>query len=393
MLTGQYPHRLEAGADLWGELPAKFPVYPILLERAGYHVGLWGKGWGPGDFKAGGYTQNPAGKAYKSFADFMQSVPEGKPFCFWLGSHNPHRPYQKGIGAQQGLKAASVVVPSFWPDVPEARDDILDYYYNSQVFDEQVGQVLDLLEKSGKLRNTLVVVSGDNGWPFPRAKCNLYDAGTRQPLAVMWPARIKAGRTSDDFINLMDLAPTFLEAGGAKSNADMNGRSFLRLLTGDEPSGSRNTVFLERERHANVRKGDLGYPMRAVRTREFLYIRNLRPDRWPAGDPELWKSVGPFGDIDPGPTKDFILNHRAEPKYAQFFELACAKRPAEELYDIGKDPEQLHNLASDPAYASARQKLADQLDQWRKQTGDPLPGEGDDPFDHYPYFANDKPKN
>jgi N-sulfoglucosamine sulfohydrolase len=389
MLTGQYPHRLEAGADLWSFLPKKYPVYPDLLEKAGYHIGLWGKGWGPGDFKVGGYTQNPAGKAYKDFPEFLQSVPAGRPFCFWFGSHDPHRPYQVGEGAAHGLRIDSVRVPPMWPDVPEVRGDIMDYYDRSMRFDSQLGEVLASLEKAGKLQNTIVLVSGDNGWPFPRGKCNLYDAGTRQPLAVMWPARIKPGQVCDDFINMMDFAPTFLDAAGLKPPGEMTGRSFLGLLTGAENPGSRKTVFVERERHANVRRGDIGYPMRAVRTREFLYVRNLKPDRWPAGDPQRWVSVGPFGDCDPGPTKDFILNHRDDPKYASFFELSFAKRPAEELFDVAKDPDDLHNVADVPADAGHLADMRKLLDDWMQQTADPMINDGDDPFDRYPYFGND----
>lgn len=392
MLTGQYPHRLEAGADLWSYLPRKYPVYTDLLEKAGYHVGLWGKGWGPGDFKAGGYTQNPAGKAYKSFPNFLLSVPAGIPFCFWFGSHDPHRPYKAGEGVAHGLKIDTVRVPPMWPDVPEVRGDILDYYDRSMRFDSQLGEVLSALEKAGKLQNTLVLVSGDNGWPFPRGKCNLYDAGTRQPLAVIWPAKIKPGQVCDDFINMMDFAPTFLEAAGLKPPAEMTGRSFLGLLTGAEKPGSRNTVFVERERHANVRRGDVGYPMRAVRTRQFLYVRNLKPDRWPAGDPQRWVSVGPFGDCDGGPTKDFILDHRDNPVYAHFFQLSFAKRPAEELYDVAKDPDDLHNVAADPTYAKPLTEMRGLIDNWMKDTADPMVKGGDDPFDHYPYVGNDGPR-
>src|SRR5262249_48595920 len=177
-------------------------------------------------------------------------------------------------------------------------------------------------------------------------KANLYDGGTRQPLAVRWPARVKHGQVSDDFINLMDLAPTFLEAAGLKPTPEMTGHSFLRLLTGKQKSGSRNVVFLERERHANVREGSQGYPIRAIRTRDFLYLRNLRPDRWPAGDPQPYKDPNrPFGDCDDGPTKNYILDHREEPATQKFFELCFAKRPTEELYDLRNDPHQLNNLA------------------------------------------------
>ena len=279
-------------------------------------------------------------------------------------------------------------MPPFWPDNDVSRNDVLDYYWKVERYDREVGELLDLLDKAGKLTNTLVIMTGDNGWPFPRCKANLYDGGTRQPLAVRWPAQCKPGQVSDDFINLMDLAPTCLEAAGLKPLPEMTGRSFLGLVTGAEKSGSRNTVFLERERHANVRVGDVGYPMRAIRTREFLYLRNLRPDRWPAGDPEAHKDPDrAFGDCDDGPTKNFILDHREEPGVQQFFQLCFAKRPAEELYDLSKDPHQIDNVAGQPGYAAAQKRLRAQLDQWMKDTADPRAVKDDDHWDSYPYFG------
>lgn len=113
LLTGQSFWRLESGGNLWSVLPNKFRVYPDLLEAAGYHVGLQGKGWGPGDFKGGGWTRNPAGPLYKDFATFLRGVPAGKPFCFWYGSSDPHRPYDAGSGARSGLKPELVQVPPF----------------------------------------------------------------------------------------------------------------------------------------------------------------------------------------------------------------------------------------------------------------------------------------
>lgn len=387
MLTGQAPHRLAEGGNLHGFLPQRFQVYPDLLEAAGYSVGFTRKGWGPGNFQAGGRTRNPAGPNFQSFADFLKTVPDGKPFCFWFGSQDPHRAYVKDSGAQSGMKLEDVRVPPYWPDSPEVRGDILDYYFEVQRFDREVGELLALLEKAGKLENTLVVISADNGRPFPRSKANLYDAGTRQPLAVRWPARVKGGRTIDDFITLADLAPTFLEAAGRKPLPEMTGRSFMGLLTGEEKPGRRNTVFVERERHANVRKGDLGYPARAVRTKEFLYIRNFRPDRWPAGDPELHFSVGTFGDCDESPTKDFILNRRAEKGGAEFFRLSFEKRPAEELFDLRKDPDQIRNVAAESAYAGAKREMRVLLDRWMRETGDPRATTDDDRWDKYPFFG------
>jgi arylsulfatase A-like enzyme len=394
ILTGQCPHRLEEGANLFGFLPKKFPVYPNLLEAAGYHIGMTGKGWSPGNYQAGGYARNPAGPRFKDLAAFLESVPEGKPFCFWFGSFDPHRPYESGSGARRGMKPQDVVLPPYWPDAPEVRADVLDYYGEVERFDHQVGEMLDLLEKAGRLENTMVVVTGDNGWPFPRCKANLYDRGTRQPLAVRWPAKVKGGRTLDDFVTLTDLATTFLEAAGVRPPPEMTGRSILGLLTGAEQPGTRTAVFLDRERHALVRPDKAGYPIRAVRTRDFLYLRNLRPDRWPVGDPEGTGGFGPFGDCDNGPTKKYLLDHRDEPGMAKHMELCFGKRPAEELYDLKKDPDQLRNVAGQPEYATARQELRAALDRWMHETADPRADTGDDRWDRYPYFFfdSDTPK-
>ncbi|PYI87935.1 MAG: heparan N-sulfatase, partial [Verrucomicrobia bacterium] len=387
ILTGQAPHRLEEGGNLHGFLPNKFPVYPELLERAGYVVGFSGKGWGPGNFQAGGRTRNPAGPNSGSFKAFLKNVPADKPFCFWFGSHDPHRPYEKGSGVAAGLNPRDVIVPPCLPDTPEIRSDILDYYLEVQRFDHDVGELLGAIEAAGQSQNTLVVISGDNGWPFPRGKANLYDAGTRQPLAIRWPAKVASGKTIDAFVNLADLAPTFLHAAGLKPLPGMTGQSLLPLPTGKTQPG-RDMVFVERERHANVRKGDLSYPARAVRTKEFLYIRNLRPDRWPAGDPEMWKAVGPFGDCDGSPSKEFLLGHRDESEFAKLFQLAFAKRPAEELYDLSKDPHQIVNVADRSEYVAAKKKLRARLDRWMTDTKDPLATSDDDPWDRYPYFGS-----
>jgi arylsulfatase A-like enzyme len=390
ILTGQAPHRLESGGNLWGFLPAKYPVYPDLLEHAGYVVGMHGKGWGPG--KVVDRRRNPAGPAFKSFEHFLATVPADKPFCFWFGSNDPHRPYDPGSGTAAGMDPARVTVPPYLPDAPEVRNDLLDYYAEVQRFDRDTGRILEALEKAGRLDDTIVVMTSDNGMPFPRCKTNLYDSGSHMPLAVRWGARVKGGRTSDAFVSLTDLCPTFLEAAGLQPAADVTGRSFLKLLTGEaEGAAGRDRVFVERERHANVRRGDQSYPSRAVRTDKFLYVRNLRPHLWPAGDPEVWKAVGPFGDIDPGPSKTLLLSRRQDANFARFFDLACAKRPAEELYDLAKDPDQLHNVAGDAAYRPDLGRLRDELDHWMTQTADPRAAGGGayEAFDRYPYFGGD----
>ena len=284
------------------------------------------------------------------------------------------------------MKPEQVEVPGFLPDTPEVRQDILDYYFEVQRFDRELGAIVESLERAGELDNTIVIVTSDNGMPFPRAKATVYDGGARVPLAIRWPGIADGGRVIDSLVSLTDLAPTILEAAGLKPLDVMTGRSLLALLKGEAQAG-RDRVFIERERHANVRRGDLSYPVRAIRTRDYLYIRNFRPDRWPAGDPEKYFSVGPFGDIDGGPTKSLLLDRRTDPAIEPFFRLATAKRPAEELYDLKRDPDQVENIAGNSAYRDAQQRLRSELDRWLGESGDPRATADDDRWDRFPYYG------
>jgi arylsulfatase A-like enzyme len=390
ILTGRYPHQLEEGGSLWGTLPSRYAVYPDLLEASGYVVGLKGKGWGPGDVGASGRSRNPAGPKYDSLAAFLKGVPAEKPFAFWYGSGNPHRPYPAGAGPRLAAAAARVAVSPAWVDTAETRADVLDYYQEVEAFDAELGSVLADLQASGHLADTLLVVTSDNGMPFPRAKANVYDAGTHLPLIVRWPGRVRAGSRSTAFVNLLELGPTFLDAAGLPVPKEMAGRSLLPLLRGARQPG-REHVFIERERHANVRKGDLSYPVRAVRTGRYLYVRNLRPDRWPGGDPQMHFSVGTYGDCDDGPTKQVVLGHEGDAEHGAAFARSFAKRPAEELYDVVKDPHQIVDLAGRPALAAVKAKLGAQVDAWMKATSDPRVDPKDDRWDAFAYYGNPGP--
>jgi uncharacterized sulfatase len=407
MLTGQWHWRLEEGANLWSTLPAKFDVYPDLLESAGYHVGYTRKGWGPGYNEPGGRTRNPAGPRYKNFTEFLNARPQDRPFCFWFGSTDPHRPYKRRSGVESGMNLRDVEVPACFPDSPQVRTDICDYYWEVQRFDTEVGGLLKILEDKGELDNTLVVISGDNGMPFPRCKSNLYDLGTNVPLAARWPEAVRGGRVVQDFISLTDLAPTFLEAAGLKPTPDMTGLSFMNILTSDK-SGKvdrrRDHVLTGKERHVPAQEsGPAGYPMRAIRTHDFLYIRNYKPDRWPSGAPkgyaepvqiDVSRPRGThfgYADVDAAPTKSYMIKYQDEPQVAELFELAFAKRPAEELYDLRTDPGQLNNLAGEPQYAMTKSKLAAGLLAELRAAEDPrVLGRGD-VFDNYPYYGGGVP--
>ncbi|HEY3319982.1 MAG TPA: sulfatase [Planctomycetota bacterium] len=417
ILTGQWPFRLEIGAHLYGTLPAKYDVYPDLLEKSGYHVGLTRKGWAPGGVTEGGRTRNPAGPNYKDFDAFLAARPQGKPFCFWFGSHDPHRPYDWESGVKSGLKLEDVFVPPYLPDCETVRKDICDYYWKIQRYDREVGQLLATLEKIGELENTVVVMAGDNGWPFPRSKATCYETGTHVPLAIRWPAKFKGNRVVDDFASLADLAPTFCELGGVTPPQMMSARSLLNVLSSDKSGQvdpARDHVLTCMERHAWGRPREVapvsvpagggfnGYPMRALRTDKFHYIRNFKPDRWPACDPNGYEVPGAqpftyekltaktftaFADCDASPSKAWMLLHRDEPAVKPLYQLAFEKHPARELYDLQKDPYQMKNVAEDPAYAEAVKTLDAQLMAELKATADPRALGAGDEFDKYPIYG------
>ncbi|REG85436.1 sulfatase family protein [Algoriphagus antarcticus] len=369
ILLGRYPHQNEDGGNLWSEFPAQYPSYVSILEKAGYFNGSTRKGWGPGDFQVSGLDHNPAGQPYEDFKSFLTERSNDQPFTFWFGSTDPHREYATNSGIQTGMALDEVQVPGFFPDVDCVRNDILDYYFEVERFDRECGQLIKMLEELGELDNTIIVMTSDNGMPFPRSKANLYDYGTRMPLVIRWPEKVNPGTVIDDFVNFVDFAPSFVEAAGL-SAPTMSGQSLWPLLAGEKQD--REQVYLERERHANVRKGDLSYPMRAVRDHEYLYIWNPMPERNPAGDPSVHQSVGQYGDVDNSITKYLIMSMEGKPNAGSpdFFKLAFDKRPEVELYDVISDPYQLNNLAEDKAFATVKTRMREKLQSWMKETGD-----------------------
>lgn len=402
LLTGRNPWQLEAGVNLWSVLPAETPTYPDILANEGYHVGLTNKGWGPGSIEASGRTENPAGRSYDSrtntppspamsskdyaanFEDFLGQRPDGTPFCFWYGAKEPHRPYHPGSGLASGKRLEEVDVPPFLHDADEVRSDLLDYALEIEWFDTHLGRMLDLLESRGELDSTIVIVTGDNGMPFPRAKATVYEIGMHVPLAIRWGDFVPPSRRVTDLVTFVDLAPTLLEAAGAQIPRDTTGVSLMPVLASSESGRvdpARNWAVTGRERHAFCRPENVGYPIRCLRTDDFAYIRNFEPDRWPAGDPPS------FGDIDGSPTKHYMMAHRNDETVKPLFARAFGKRPAEELYAIADGYACDHNLADSPEYAETVSKMRDRLESILRAQSDPRVVGGAETIDTYRYFG------
>ncbi len=427
VLSGRYFWNCGMGAILQGAVwDEAIPTYPLLLEQAGYHIGYTYKVWSPGrpadapygvprtryqtrnwmacfsqsatslvsEHGVEGAKEKVLDEVDESFDAFLKARPADKPFCYWWGPTNTHRKWQQGSGkALWGIDPDSLKgrMPDFLPDVHEVREDFADYLGECMAFDAGLGRLLKRLEAAGELDNTLVVVSGDHGVPgMPRGKCNLYDAGNEVALAIRLPGTVPSGRVVDDVVNLMDLAPTFLDAGGVPPPAGTDGRSLLPLLTSPragQVEPERTFVVTGRERHvAAAREGNLPYPQRAIRTADYLYIINFEPDRWPMGDPRgLDDPAAPppsyealredtfaaYADLDSSPTKAWMVHHRAETDVRPLYELGFGKRPAEELYDVRHDPDHLVNLSGRPTYAAVRDGLREQLMRELRSHGDP----------------------
>jgi N-sulfoglucosamine sulfohydrolase len=441
LLSGQYFFRTHLGAILRGaHWDDSIPAYPLLLRAAGYHIGKTYKVWSPGTPADAPYGTNAfnyasAGGRFNQFSvnvakmvaagqplaaakqelfnevtgnfdAFLAARPAGQPFCYWFGPTLTHRKWQRGSGkAQWGIEPDRLKgkVPAFLPDVPEIREDLADYLGLAQAFDTALGLFLKKLEAMGELDNTIIAMSGDHGAPgFTHGKCNLYDFGTGVSLAIRGPG-VKGGRVVDDFVNLMDLAPTFLEVGGVKPPAVMTGRSLVPVLASTK-SGlvdpARTWVITGRERHVeDAREGYVGYPQRSLRTKDFLYIINFKPDRWPMGDPKnLNQGKDPsltelientritLSDMDSSPTKAWLITHREDTEGRAFYDYAFAKRPEEELYATTADPHQVKNLAADPKFADVRAKMRKQLLDELKRVEDPRVS-ADPKFDKPPFVG------
>ncbi len=389
ILTGRNSWQLGAGANHVPILPGDYKAFPVALEENGYFVGHTGKGWGPGRAGRPMVGKDFGGDHTKALEKFLEKRPDDKPFFFWYGAHEPHRGYRYKSGVESG-KARSDIdrVPAYWPDTKKVRNDMLDYAVEVEQFDKRLVRMLDMLEAAGELGDTLVVVTSDHGMPFPRVKGQAYDAANHVPLAIMWPEGIaNPGRTVDDYVSFIDFAPTFLAVAGVDwREAGMSptpGKPLTDIFESSESgqvNPERDHVLIGKERHDIGRPYNWGYPIRGIHKDNMLYLRNFKPERWPVGNPETG-----YPNCDGSPTKTVVLNTRTDAQNRHYWRWCFGKRPAEELYNVEKDPDCVNNLADDPAYAEKKRALKAQLYRELKAQEDPRMFGRGHVFDEYRY--------
>ncbi|MDA1122441.1 MAG: sulfatase [Bacteroidetes bacterium] len=397
LLTARNSWQLKEAANHFNNFPAEFKTYPEALKDFGYFTGYTGKGWGPGNpGEVDGKERELCGKRWDSkvldppttgiakvdysenFMDFFKNKPDDQPFYFWYGGREPHRRYEYGSSLKAGKKLSDIKeVPAFFPDNDIVRTDMLDYALEIEYFDSHVTKILDFLESKGELDNTIVIVTSDHGMPFPRAKSDEYDYSNHIPLAMMWGKNIKnPGRVVEEYVSLIDVAPTFLELVGINWDESgmqvTSGTSLLPFLKG-ENKDFRDYVLIGKERHDVGRPNDYGYPIRGIVQDGWMYLRNYRPDLWPACNPECGYST-----VDGSPTKTEILEsrHNAETKF--YWDWSFGKRPDEELFYLPDDPYCISNLSSEENHESIRGNLIIKMEEELKNQSDPrMFGEGD----------------
>ena len=376
---------------------------PVPGERGGYRYSL---AIYKGDLQhAKDSIQKELVKGYRTTIQNLLKQSGEQPFYFVFGSICCHRPWIRGSGKElwgidpDDLKGK---LPAVLPEVPDVREDMADYMGEIQAIDLMLQVFMEELDKVGELENTVIIATGDNGPPgFTHGKTNLYDFGIAAPLMISGPIVNKPGRMVSDFVNLMDLSPTFIDIAGGVVPDEMDGKSIYPLLISEKEGRideDRNYVAVGRERHVhNARPGNLSYPSRAIRTDNMTYIYNQHNERWVQGDPyqsaneadpEKLYNLGVngltvFKDIDASPTKAWNMSKRDDLQNEKYWHWMLGPRPEHELYQIS-DTYQIHNLSDQMNYKKNIRNLSDKLEKIRKQTNDPRLK---DTFDNPPWTS------
>ena len=371
LLTGLYPVRSGAYPNHSHVKPGTKSL-PHYLKALGYRSACVGKThFGPmacypfdkmlpmrGE-KAGGKGEDDGDGALdtRAMEQFVRAK-AAQPFCVYVATHEPHGPWTKGD--KSAYNPAKLKIPPYLVDTPETRHGLAAYYAEVTYMDAQVGDVLQLLEKTGHTQDTLFLFFSEQGSSVPQGKWTCYDPGIRVAAIARWPGKIKPGTENAALVQYVDVLPTLLEAAGGQppvSPAEIDGSSFLGVLLG-KTDRHREYVFAEHTARGIIR-GPEAYGTRAVRDTRWKLIVNLEPDAEFSNAIsngallKSWRQKGEAGDA-----------------FARVQAGRYTKRPAVELYDLQADPWELTNVVRKPENADTVARLRAQLDAWMKQQGD-----------------------
>jgi N-sulfoglucosamine sulfohydrolase len=379
LMTGRSPVAVRM-VRFTSPLPADVVALPDLLrDRAGYFTGVAGRSYHLDGPATGGQRAAPelgrvmdeqglrtftrrvdyvekAGGGMRDFGKklttFLDQVPSGRPWFFWLGFSDPHHPWNTQ-GKRGAIDPAKLTLPPHLPDLPGVRADLARYLAEIEHLDDDIQSVLDALQSRGLAENTVVVFMGDNGMAMPHGKGALHDPGIAVPLIVRWPGVVQPGRTTKALISGEDFAPTMLEAAGLTPPKEMSGVSFLNLLR-DRNYQPRKYIFAERGPHGGdggMRPDILASTFdlaRCVRSDRYKLIYNCTPHQ----------AVAPVDSQRDAGWQEMKAAHSAgklsAPLVRAYF---TTPRATFELYDLEKDPGELRNLAGDPAYKDVEYDL------------------------------------
>lgn len=374
IITGLYPHNTDAEQLHW-PLPADQITFVEHLTASGYWTAQAGK-WHLGDAMKDrfdlvmdvgttGFQLSPTGEKTKQEGDgsgcenwipVLQQRPQDRPFFLWLAAVDPHRPYSEGI-IDTPHTTKDIVLPPYFPDTEEVREDFARYYDEITRLDNYVGKVVAELDRQGLSENTMILFISDNGRPFPRDKTTLYDGGIKTPWIIKWPKKVTPNSVCENLVSAIDIAPTFFSLAGLEVLPIFEGKDFSPLLTKPEIK-VRDIIYAEDHWH------DYEDYTRAVRTERYKYIKNFYPDL-----PNT-----PSADAFVGGTFQAMLKLKDQGLLTEA-QLACfiSPRPSEELYDVHNDPFELNNLAGNPQHQKTLDVLRSELKAIRKSTNDSLP--------------------
>lgn len=357
LLTGKMPAR--NGAEANHTYPRnEIQVLPQLLQQNGYEVAAFGKVAHEKMNKTAKFDSysEPKINLAQNVKSYLQNRTETKPLCLLVGDKRPHVPWTN----ERLYKPEEVKLPSYFIDTKETREHRSMYYSDITGLDAEMGKVYDMA-KDQFGDNFIFIYTADHGAQWPFGKWNLYDAGIRVPLVMVWPNQIKTNTRSTAMVSWIDIFPTLLEITGAQTPNDLDGKSFSKVLKNNK-STFRKYIFTTHSGDGNKNI----YPIRSVRTERYKYIRNIHPEFYHSNHSDIdrrqnagayWNSWDSVAKTDP----------KAREIISRYYQ-----RSAEEFYDLSKDPTEQNNLINKPELAKRIEKMRQKLNHWLKEQGDEL---------------------